>query len=311
MAKKVLPMPLLRINSGPLHPAPADGRALIPALDRALAALQPGDPIVVLLHGLRFSPFISAHDPHGHIFGMDPQPHCQKALSWPVALGYDGTSQGLCIPFAWDGALKLGEGYRRAGQAGRQLAGLLTQIAALSPNPVHLFAHSLGARVALRALALTHAPVARAVLLNPAEFHIPAAQALSSPVGQRAEILHVSASENLAFDALFQLAAPRRRRTDIALGLRIPKAPNWHRLAISQTTTRARLATLGYPITAPTARLCHWSTYTRPGMFALYRALLCTPNPLPLSLLAPPGFSVPGKLPPEAPNPTACTAARH
>ncbi len=304
-------MPLLRINSGPLEPAPAAGGALIPALERALSALPKNMPIVVLLHGLRFSPFISAHDPHGHIYGMDPQPRCPKALSWPVALGFDGMSQGLCIPFAWDGALKLGEGYRRAGQAGRQLADLLNQIAALCDNPLHVLAHSLGARVALRALALTRAPIARVVLLSPAEFYVPAAQALSSPVGQRTEILHVSATENMPFDMLFQLAAPRRRWSDIALGLRAPKAPNWHHLTISQTTTRAHLATLGYPIGRPSARVCHWSTYTRSGVFMLYRALLCAPHPLALSNLTPCALPGSRKLPPKAQNPQACTPARH
>lgn len=283
-------MSILRINSGPLHPQPADGADLVTALHGALVTLPPKAPIVILLHGLRFSPFDSAQDPHAHIYALEPPAECWKARSWPAALGFGkGRRVGLCIPFGWDAAAWLGTGYRRAGKAGAQLGRLLDLIHELAGegHPIHMFAHSLGARVALRALCCTNAPVDRVILQNPAEFLAPAKRALATPAGQRAQILHISAVENLGFDALFQLAAPRRRRGDIALGLRAPKTANWRRVPISDPVQLAHLRQLDLGIAPRRHALCHWSTYTRPGIFTLYKALLTDPKPLPVSALSP------------------------
>jgi pimeloyl-ACP methyl ester carboxylesterase len=288
----ICPVPILRLNTGPDGPvlarATGDMRA---ALADALAGLPADAPVVVLLHGLRYSPFRRDHDPHGHIFGLGPRPDCWKAVSWPRKLGFGRgrAEEGLCIPFAWDGALRLGAGYRRAGQAGVQLAQVLDMIATLDPaRRIDLFAHSLGARVALKAMKRTSARIGRVILLTPAEFCGPARAALASPAGQGAEVIQIAPRENRVFDHLFQLTAPRRRWGDVALGLRAPKARNWVTLSISHAGHRAHLQALGFAIAPPRSRICHWSGYLRPGVFTLYRALLRQREAVPLVSVRPP-----------------------
>jgi hypothetical protein len=51
------------------------------------------------------------------------------------------------------------------------------------------------------------------------------------------------------------------------------------RHAVARSLFKARslpqaLARLGFPLRPASARICHWQPYLRPGVFALYRALL-------------------------------------
>ena len=43
---------------------------------------------------------------------------------------------------------------------------------------------------------------------------------------------------------------------------------------IDDPATEQALARLGYPLRPASVRVCHWQPYLRPGLFALYRALL-------------------------------------
>lgn len=283
-------MPLLRINATADGPRPATGTADLPlALAAALPLADADAPIVVLLLGLRFSPTDRANDPHGHIYALRPSFRCWKAVSWPRHLGFGRgrADEGLCLPFAWDGVADVGRGYRAAGQAGDHLAQVLDLLHVLAPGrPVHIVAHSLGARVALRALSRTRGTVGRVILITPAEFHRAAAAAMASPAGRRAEVIQIDAAENRVFDLAFRaLAGAAGERP---LGLRPVEAPNWLRLSISEPGHLAHLARLGYRIAPPRNRVCHWSGYLRPGVFGLYRALLRRPAETPLALLRPP-----------------------
>jgi hypothetical protein len=49
--------------------------------------------------------------------------------------------------------------------------------------------------------------------------------------------------------------------------------------------TLAHLDRLGAAIGAPEHRICHWSSYMRPGVLQFYKELLRRPDSLPLSLL--------------------------
>jgi hypothetical protein len=50
-------------------------------------------------------------------------------------------------------------------------------------------------------------------------------------------------------------------------------------LRIDAASTRAALAELGLRIRPPATRICHWSAYMRPGLFAVYRRMLDPAEP--------------------------------
>jgi hypothetical protein len=51
-------------------------------------------------------------------------------------------------------------------------------------------------------------------------------------------------------------------------------ARNWIDLVIDDPDAEQALSGLGYPLRPASVRVCHWQPYLRPGLFALYRALL-------------------------------------
>jgi hypothetical protein len=252
-------------------------------LTSALAALPHDAPIVVMIHGFRFDPQIPAHDPHGHILALRPGRTCWKAVSWPRHLGLGGTN-GLAIAFGWPARGSIWAAHARAARAGARLARLIDMLETVAPGrPVQIIAHSLGAGVALTALPrLAPGRVGRILLLAAAAFMAEARRAMASPAGRATEVLNVTAPENTLFDLLLRAALPLRGPT---LGRGLPDLPNWLDLPLADPTALATLARLGWRIRPPRAAICHWSGYLRPGIFALYRALLTAPRPTPLPLL--------------------------
>ena len=70
------------------------------------------------------------------------------------------------------------------------------------------------------------------------------------------------------------------------LGAGLPGAgANWLDVQIDCAATRAGLTRFGYRVPAPKRRVCHWSAYLRPGLFAFYRDLIRAPEALPLARL--------------------------
>jgi hypothetical protein len=254
-------------------------------LARRLADLPEDAPVVAMVHGWRYAPGLVADCPHRTILGLDPQGTNRHVISWPRHLALDGT-HGLAIGLGWHARCGLWTAHRRASQAGLALAEIASLVARISPGrPLHVIGHSLGARVALNALA--HARpghFGRLILLAAAETRAGAEAALASPAGRAAEIVNVASRENDLFDALYEWGVHLGLRTSVGQGLGRP-AGNWRDLWIDQPGTRAALADLGFPLPPPSARICHWSPYLRPGIFALYRALLdgrLSPAALPL-----------------------------
>lgn len=179
-------MALLKVNAQQDMPRLASGSgALVPPLAQALGA--PG-PVVILLHGYKFSPDVPDHCPHNHIFSLTPPRSCWKAVSWPRLLGFgQPASRGVCIGFGWHARGSIWSAYDQAQTAAVALARLIRQIRQLDPQrPVHIVAHSLGARVALRALShCHHGDLDRLILIAAAEFESHAARALNTPPGNR------------------------------------------------------------------------------------------------------------------------------
>lgn len=267
-------MALLSVNAA----KGADGH--LPArdwtLDAALGALPLGRPATILVHGYRFCPFSYDKDPHRHILSVTPRSDCWKAVSWPRHLHLDRTGAGLGIGFGWQATGALPRVAARARTAGGQLGRMIAGIHRARPDvPVQIFAHSLGARVALAALETAPAGVIRRmVLMSGAEYRSAAERALALPAAAHIEILNVTSRENAPFDLLFRLASPPPAPFDRALSAGLRGLPGCIDLAIDEAHVRAALQTLGYRLRPPQTRICHWSGYMRPGLFAVYRRML-------------------------------------
>lgn len=280
-------MPLIHVNTGPTGPVLHDG-AGDPA--RALPGLLQGrGPVILMVHGFKYAPNHATECPHDHIFSLSPERACFKVRSWPGGLGFGSGSpeEGLGIGFGWHARGNIWRAYAAAAQAGVQLADLVMMIRAVSPDrPIHAVAHSLGARVVLSALAhLPEGALHRLILLAGAEFGQRATEALATPAGRAAEVINITSRENDFYDFLLECLIPAPRRGDRSLGLALPTGPNVLNLQMDHPGTLAVLARAGFVIAPPAARVCHWSPYTRPGVFGLYNSLLRRGPDLPLSAL--------------------------
>ncbi len=235
--------------------------------------------VTVMIHGYRYSPRDPANDPHRHILSPRGGSARWKSVSWPRHLRLDRTDAALGISLGWHARGSLQSAARRAFDAGDALADLLREIKAARPDlHINLIGHSLGARVALAALAgLPASHVDRVILLSGAEYRSLALAAMASPAGRTAQVLNVTSGENLIFDCGFRMAVPAPHLRDWPLASGLPQVPGWTDLRIDCPDSRAALDRIGVPIRPPRVRICHWSSYLRPGLFRLYRRV-CDPS---------------------------------
>ncbi len=270
-------MPILRITVADGEPQRHDGKdALFACLAQMLRAT--GDtPVTVMIHGYKYEPGHPQHCPHRSILSKSPQFRDPRIVSWPRHLGLrDQPDEGLALSFGWSARGTIWCAHRRAAEAGDALARVLTAVQEIAPGrKVHMVAHSLGARVTLRALSqVAPGALARAVLLSAAEFDRTARAALQSPGGRAAEILNVTSRENDLFDFLMERLVRAPRPGDRMLGHGGLRLPNMATLQLDDAHSRASLRRAGFPV-APSCRpVCHWSSYVRAGLFPLYRAFL-------------------------------------
>jgi pimeloyl-ACP methyl ester carboxylesterase len=238
----------------------------------AAAALPPGAPVAVMIHGYRYSPATRRASPHASLYA--PEPAGRGAVSWPAALGLVGDG-GLALGLGWAARGTLHGAYLRAGSAGEALARFLPALRAAAPGArITLVGHSLGARVALAALRRVRpGDVDAAILLAPAEFASVALAAADSPAGRAARILSVTSRENALFDRGLAFLLAGSFAPTLRSGLPEPRA-HWTDLHLHDAGILATLAALGHPVAPPVRRVCHWSAYTRPGVLPLYRALI-------------------------------------
>jgi len=285
-------MPLLKINAQGPTPLP-DGPAasLESMLRRHLAAAATG-PVVVLLHGYQYAPHHPTETPHRHVLSLAPDARGARSISWPRHLGFGRAPQerpeGLCIAFGWPARGTLWQAHRRAADAGQALAAMVRMIHRIAPHrQVDVLAHSLGARVFLSALAgMPAAAMGRAILMAAAELRSTAGAAIACPVGRAAEVFNITSRENDPYDFLFErLIAPLSGGArSLGHGLAAPRH-NWLDIQIDGEATLEALQGLGFRISPPHRRVCHWSAYLRPGLFPFYRSLLRDRDRLTLPLL--------------------------
>ncbi|WP_424975147.1 alpha/beta hydrolase [Dinoroseobacter sp. S124A] len=288
-------MPVLNLTVTPEDIRPAQsGRSLNAALGRAAARGDSTAPIVLLLHGYRYSPLRGPSNPHDSLYATMP---CAQSLprrkgSWPMALGFRDaeTDPGLCLPVGWDARGRFAEAFGAAEQVGARLAALITRLNRQFPaRPIHVMAHSLGARVVLAAMArLPGAMIQRVILLAPADLADHAETVLGCPGAQGVEVLQISPTENWLFDRLLEQALRRHPQAGPALGRRPPEAERWVSLTLDSDAELANLAALGHAVAPRHHRVCHWSAYLRDGAMDLYSALLTERGPRALRELAPP-----------------------
>lgn len=260
-------MPLVEVNA---QTTAAGGLSGVAA---ALERLPPGARITIMVHGYRFDPSRPERSPHRDILSDDPARATGRGLSWPRHLGVG--EAGLGIAFGWRASGSLWRAWAEAARAGVALARLLDRLHA-GGRQADIVAHSLGARVALAALARAReGSVGRVILIAPAEFRDAAARALATPAGSAAEIVSVTSRENRLFDALVEwLLAPHRPGARTAGRGLVATPQNWTDLRIGERATLGALDRLGYRLAPPLRTPCHWSGYLRPGVFPLYRAIL-------------------------------------
>ena len=242
----------------------------------ALMTLATGDRIVIMVHGFRYAPHTDLNDPHRQLFSGDVRKSSWKAVSWSHYLKLNQPNSGLGIGFGWNALGRLDLAAARAFDAGDALAELINHIHLQRPDlHIRVMAHSLGVRVALRALQQTRArAIETMVLLSGAEYRAAAAKAMASEAGQSVRIVNVTSGENLVFDTLFRIAAPGRDSLAPSLsgGLGIAH-PRWLDLRIDHAPHLAALRGLGYRPAKPAYPICHWSSFIRPGLFP------CVPRP--------------------------------
>jgi pimeloyl-ACP methyl ester carboxylesterase len=281
-------MPLLQIDATPFGPRlHAAIQPVPPALRRALT--RPG-PVIIMTHGFKYAPGHPAACPHNHILALDPNIRTWKAKSWPRGLGFgsDVPDEGLAIGFGWSARGTIWNAYRAAEEAGHSLADLVAMIRQVDQDrPVHLMAHSLGARVALGALRhLRAGSIQRVLLLNGAEYGAAARAAIESDSGSAAEIISVTTRENDLFDFLLERLISAPEHGDRSLAQALPQRPNTLTVQLDHPDTLPSLKQAGFRVAPGRARFyCHWSTYLRDGLFDFYRALLRTPERHTLSRL--------------------------
>ncbi|KAF0676123.1 hypothetical protein [Profundibacterium mesophilum] len=267
-------MPLLRCDytaSGEIAGWPEACRVAARSLSRS--------PIIVMTHGLRYSPGAGPRCPHRRLLSLTPEPGFARAFSWPRALGVPRRrprpGEPVCIALGWPARGPLWQVARRADAAGAALGRHLGALAEAAGRPVHLFAHSLGARLVLGAVAAAPSGAAgRAILLSAAALRRSARDALAagSGTGGGTEIVNVTSLGNRLFDMALEIAfaAPGQ-----SLGRGLGRDhPRWLDLPIDMPGTCAALDRLGFPQQRMSRLVSHWGCYLQPGTFALYRHLL-------------------------------------
>lgn len=282
-------MRFLSVNARNDTPVAASGSNLVEQLTHLTKDLAKDAPIVILLHGFRFSPFKAAHCPHSKILSPTRTAHTGRGRSWPAALGLGLDENCAGIGFGWEARGSFWQAFGQADAAGRALARMISILRFLHTGPVRILAHSLGARVALAGFAyLPASAIDRVVLLSAAAFRIDAERAIATPAGRAAEILNCTSQQNQVFDFLLERIMGRAPGSALAYGRpNAASSKHWLDLEMDDPDVLKRLASLGHEVGAPARHMCHWSLYLRDGLFDLYNALLMPALPMPLHSLKP------------------------
>lgn len=238
-------------------------------------------PVIVMIHGYSYQPGLHSHCPHQHILSLDPKPLPWAAPSWPrgLGLGAGDPDEGLGLAFGWFARGSIWAARRRAAAAGRALANALRTIGQRAPHRrVHIVAHSMGIEVAAEALHhLPEGAVDHIISMTGACYQSRMREALQTRAGRSATFINVTSRENDFYDCLYErlIAPPVRADRTLGQGL---DAANVVTLQLDCAETLEYLSRLGAEIAPPARRVCHWSSYMRPGVLAFYADILRNPE---------------------------------
>ncbi|MEP4249329.1 alpha/beta hydrolase [Tateyamaria sp.] len=277
-------MPILRVNAGheglAINGSPACARSVISG-----AAIGTG-PVIILIHGFKYDPENAARSPHTGIFGTPKHPVRARKAQWlrPLGFGTGNADEGLAIAFAWRARANLWQAECAAHVAGRRLAEVIALIHRRSPaRPIHVISHSMGSEVVFEALkCLPAGAIARIIALSAASYSSRVVTAMQTSAGQKAQLFNITSRENDVFDFIYEwlVAPPKTGDRAMGLGVDLPNAVN---IQIDCARTLAVLAHFGGHIAPPSGGMCHWSSYTRPGVLPFYGRILRCPETVSLT----------------------------
>ncbi len=317
-------------------PAPLDAY-----LDARLAAeaaqLPPDQPVVVMVNGFQFDPrdgvskpFEQTDNPHRRVFHFHRDNSAENLIAerrhhttgWPARLGFaenDGGQAGLAVAFGWYSdpgfwAAILNYStdyhnlaYRFGTQSAWPLAELLVRLdrhPAVAGRQIHIFCHSLGSHVVLKALtrmsefALQRpdmqqalARLGRVVLLGGSELsHF----ALAAQGAVRRALQPGGAGPGPDFynfvirgDGVLDHLAEKTHEFEFPLnqvvghnGLEPERPPDWIDFQLDRTPLKTWLAAYGVSVSdgIDAAAMDHWTYFTNPGNMDFYARLFREPG---------------------------------
>lgn len=295
-------------------------RTLVAEQSRQLA---PGMPVVLMVHGFLFDPRHAtspvpkeSDNPHSRLYHFgdgderDEQRH--HTSSWPLRLGFadgDEGKRGLALAFGWHSqpgfASSLishfqnfyARAYEYAGQTAWVFLNTLEILAELLPqHPLHIFCHSLGSRVVVRALALASKHrrssvierLGSVIVLGGAEYVVEA-QLLEQRLkdlgpSSRPAFYNFVSRENDVLDKLGENFGPRTFGSSQVIGHNglgsTTRADHWIDLQVDHKDLQEWMRVREIEISGdrPWNVWDHWYYYTFRGNMRLYERILRDPD---------------------------------
>lgn len=308
-------------------------------LEQTTKDLKKTEPVVVMVHGFLFDPKQAVSpepeetdNPHGRVYhfkdGDEREEQRHHTSSWPRHLGFrenDATgATGTVIAFGWHSqpgfASSLidhfqnfyARAYDNAGLSAWVLLNVLHICMTLLPNrPLHVFCHSLGSRVVVRALALAAKydrtdileRLGQVVVLGGSEYVVEAQlmhrRLDDLKLANRPAVYNVVSRENDVLDKLGENFGPRTFGNTQVIGhngLDVEtRSPHWIDLQIDSKKLQEWMSGRGFEVSGdrPGNVWDHWYYYTHRGNMALYNDIIRQPASWVIAALRAPEIAIP------------------
>lgn len=222
------------------------------------------DRSTIMVHGYRFSPWDDRHNPHLELFPS------WRAWAGRDAFGFGWYSAGGCLAPARAWLSGRWNSYRFAWDCAAEAGAVLARLIGDQGPQVQIVAHSLGARVALKALrCLRPRRVDRLLLIAGAEY---SQAALATAIYAQTPTLSLACKHDLVLERLGQLCAPDAFLDAVVgfAGLDLDRRPRcWRDLWLDDPLVHGWGTTRGWDLQCDLSRVGdHWH-YQHPGNHGL------------------------------------------